>query len=257
MAAKTKVKDPLQGAIIFLHGFNKVGKTNLAYGFPQPMLFIATERGHKYASPTVKKGMLSLNPETGWSEFKKLPAKIRGLKQIKTVCIDVVDNLYRWACYDIMAKKHPSGGITHPGDANDHGASWDALKHGFTREISLVAAACEKIGATLLMLSQSVHREITGLDQKYDKVMTALPGQAQGILLAEPDDIWHLSFGAEHDQRILHLMGKQEIQCGSRSPTLNVATVDLPRDPKQAYKAVALAYLGSSNNQNKTQRKKI
>lgn len=240
----TQTKDPLQGAIIFLHGFNKVGKTNMAYGFPGPMRFFATERGHKWAPENVKKGMRSLKPDDGWSRFKKEVTALKGRK-VKTVVVDTIDNLYRWAVQEIMNKKH-SGKVDHPGDIEDFGASWDACRIGFTREIGRLAGVCEDIGATLLLISHSAYRTVEGLDQKYDKVMTSLPGQAQDILLAEPDEIWHLGFGADPTERILYLMGREEIQCGSRNPSLMTKQVKLPREPRKAYLTAARAYRKTS-----------
>lgn len=253
MAEKKKVKDPLQGAIIFLHGFNKSGKTNLAYGFPQPMVFFATERGHKWAPKEIKDSMISLKPDDGWKLFKKTVTNLR-TKKFRTVIIDVVDNLYRWACHDIMEKKHGKDGAKHPGDVDDFGASWDACRVGFSREIGRLSGICEEKDATFLMISHSAYRTIETLTSKIDKVMTALPGQAQSILLAEPDEIWHLAFGATATERILYLMGRDEIQCGSRAPTLVVESVSLPRDPRKAYLTVARAYLGNTNTKNKKEK---
>jgi len=234
------MKNPLQGNIIFLHGFNKSGKTNLAYGFPDPII-LATERGHRYAPEHVKKRMIKLDPEEGWATLKRTTTKLKK-KSFKTVVVDTVDNLYRWAMLAIMAKKHGTR-IDHPGDADDFGASWDAVRYGFTHEMGRLASVCDEKNATLLLISHSSYREIEGLTTKHTKVMTSLPGQAQDILLAEPDDIWHLAFGASEDKRILHLMGTEEIQCGSRSPTLEVGKVSLPREPREAYLAVCKAYL--------------
>tara|TARA_R110000803_G_scaffold17804_4_gene47887 strand:- start:22553 stop:23275 length:723 start_codon:yes stop_codon:yes gene_type:complete len=234
--------DPLQGAIIFLHGFNKVGKTNLAYGFPQPMRFLATERGHKWAPESVKKRMISLKPDTGWADFQKAITKLKTSKA-KTVVVDTIDNLYRWAVHSVMEKKHGPNGPKHPGDIEDFGASWDACRVGFNRVFSKLGGVCEDIGATLLIVSHSTYRTIDGLDSKYDKVMTSLPGQAQDILLAEPDEIWHMGFGADPEERILYLMGREAIQCGSRSPHLMKKQLSLPRDPVKAYRMIAKAYM--------------
>ncbi len=234
------VADPLQGTIIFLHGFPKVGKTNLAYGFPQPCVFFATERGHKWAPEDVKKRMIALTPDMGWPNFKKMVTQLRK-KKFKTVVIDVVDNLYRWAVADIMARKH-NGGIMHPGDANDHGASWEAVRYGFAEELQRLAAICEEKGATLLLISHSAYRTVETIDTKLDKVMTSLPGQAQSIILAEPDELWHLAFGATANDRTLYLMGRDDIQCGSRAPHLTTESIDLPRDPRRAYLTVSRAY---------------
>lgn len=228
-------QDPIQGSVIFLHGFNKVGKTNLAYGFPKPIL-IATEGGHKYAPANVK--IVNLDPDNGWESFKRLVTQLK-TKKFKTVVVDTIDNLYRWAMAAIMTKR---GNADHPGDADDYGASWDAVRFGFNHQLHRLVSLCEKKKATLLMISHSAYREVTTLTEKFDKVMTSLPGQAQDIILAGPDDIWHLAFGVDANDRVLHLRGANDIQCGSRCPTLVVEKVSLPRDPKSAYLKVCKAY---------------
>lgn len=238
--------NPFQGEVIVLHGFNKVGKTTLAYGFPGPTVCFATERGHKYAPEKFKKGIVRLPPDGGWSKFKETVPKLERIKTLRTIVVDKVDDIYHWCSEQVMIDKHGPTGPKHPGDANDHGASWNAVKVEFTKWLARLATVAEKQNATLLLICQSDYREIKGLTVDRTKVAVALPGQAQKIVLAEPDNIWHLSYSDDEDERLLVIRGTEDVQAGTRNPNVSAKEVilKLSKNPQTYFKQIVEAYNG-------------
>lgn len=238
-------QDPLQGDAIVLHGFNKVGKTTLAYGFPTPVVCYATERGHKYAPEKFRKGIIRCHPDSGWETFLNSFAKLRQLKSLRTIVVDKMDDLYQWCCEYAMIKKHGPNGPKYPGDANDHGASWYAAKVEFTKGLARLARIAEEKNATLLLICQSDYREIKGLVADRTKIATALPGQAEKVVLAEPDHIWHIAFSDNEDERLVVIRGTEDVHAGTRANHVTAKEVVLPKsnDPRQYYLRIAKAYL--------------
>jgi hypothetical protein len=223
----------------------KSARQRLPTGFPGPTICYATERGHKYAPEAFKKGIIRCPPDNGWQAFVDSFSRVRALKQVRTIVIDKVDDLYQWCCEYAMIRKHGPRGPKYPGDANDHGASWNACKVEFVKGMARLAHIAESKNATLLLICQSDYREIKGLVTDTVRINVALPGQAEKIVLSEPDHIWHLAFGGDEDERLLVIRGNADVHAGTRASHVTAKELVLKRksNPRQYYLQIAKAYL--------------
>jgi hypothetical protein len=210
--------DRLQGSIIMLHGPYKVGKTTLASSFPRCWM-IFSEPGHKYVPSNVKVDLL--DPDTAWEDFRDLvngPWK----KGIKTIALDIIDNLYR-ACRRWYCKGQ---GISHPRDQPYLG--WDMLRDEFTAVIEKLFFKCAKKEITLIFITHTKEEIIEVDSGTFTKFMTTLTGQARTIICPLPDHVWFMGYFSDmdtpdadsvkknHAQRTLWLRGGEIVEAGCR-----------------------------------------
>lgn len=212
----------LQGSCILLHGPPKIGKTQLASKFPGPVLFIATEPGHKYLPQDQRKHLIKVDPEFGWKKFKESAVSAINLRKPKTVVIDTIGGLYS-ACMTGVCKanrwQHPEDGA--------HGKGWAAVKREFYIELTKLAFACSELNATSIWIAHTKEEEIVTPTLKITKLTVALPGMARGIIMPVPDHIWFLGY-AENDEksalvnfqnnRALWIRGTEVVEAGCRDP---------------------------------------
>jgi len=142
---KRKVSFNLSDHIILVYGPPGVGKTTWASRFPDA-LFLATEDGQR----AVECYHVEIND---WMDFISATKLIRGKegKPFRTIVVDIVDNLYKFAQDAACAKL----GIEHPAD-EDWGKGWEATRDLFKKGITALTST----GKGLILLSHSMEREI-------------------------------------------------------------------------------------------------
>lgn len=216
-----KPGDRLQGSIIMLHGPYKVGKTQLVSQFPRCWI-IATEPGHKYVPDGVRVSML--DPDDAWEEFVELVKS--DWKGVKTIAIDIIDNLYR-ACRDWYCAKN---NINHPRDQPYLG--WDMLRSEFTKWIGKLFYKAAKKNITLIFVTHTKEEEVETESGTFNKFMTTLTGQARAVICPLPDHVWFLGYFSEmdepdsdavkaaHDKRTLWLRGGTIVEAGCRDSAM-------------------------------------
>lgn len=232
------MKDPYQGSVIILHGPPKVGKTITASSFPDPILFLATEPGHKYIRDDLKKSLIRLRVEKDTAKHKGIDYKFKNgwekftwfleegfikKKKLKTIVIDTVGPLYQM-CMDFVCM---SNGYEHPQDGG-HGKGWSALGREFAKGLGILVEQAERIDCTVLFIAHSKQVEIEAGARTYSRIEVDLPGHARKILLPDPDHIWYLGFHSDAEDsmkafesnRALWLQPTPVIEAGGQNPGL-------------------------------------
>ena len=230
----------LQGKVIFLHGPPKVGKTQIASSFPEPVQFLATEPGHDYIPEIQKKNLKVLPPgKDGWTVFKAYIQKGPPDKA-KTIVIDTIGDLYD-SCMDWICDKFE---WEHPADAA-HGKGWAALKREFSSGLaSFVHQAKTVNGSTIIYIDHTKTEEIKVSDEIYTKLSIAMSGQAHGIVIPGPDHIWMVGYGDEasstpgglktyDDERVLFIGGNKSVEAGTRDKLVKVRHIRHLPESKQ------------------------
>lgn len=219
-----KQSDRLQGSLIVLHGPPKIGKTQLASKFPGPVVFIATEPGHRYLPQEQQDSLIRIDPETGWQQFKDIKKL-----DMKTLVIDTVAGLYS-ACMEYICKKN---NWDHPEDAG-HGKGWAAVKREFYFELTRVLMLAQKKKATVIMIAHTKTEEVTTATSKTMKVVVNLPGQARSLVMPVPDHIWFLGYDENEgvdslknfqNNRCLWIKGTDVVEAGCRDPEVIINTI--------------------------------
>lgn len=227
--------DTLQGACILLHGPPKVGKTTLASSFPEPVLFLSTEAGHKYIPEAQRKRAVRLthSAETikrrqfsnGWDKLLfLLENNLFAKRKPRTVVVDTVGPLYQM-CFDYICQK---AGIEHPED-QPHGKGWAAIKREFLRGLGIIAELAEAENATVLFISHSRQEELKAGARTYHRIVADLPGQARGVVLPAPDHIWYLGFNPDEENSLMQF---KQNRCLWMQPTAVIEAGDRDRESK-------------------------
>jgi len=201
--------DTLQGSCILLHGPPKVGKTIVASSFPNPVLFLATESGHKYLPAGQKKLLQRLTYGidkvkkrefvNGWDRFLYImDAGLLEKKRPATVVLDTTGPLYQM-CFDYTCQK---AGVEHPED-QPHGKGWAAVKREFLKGLGMLAEQAEAINATILFISHSRQEELKAGAKTYHRIVADMTGQARGVVLPGPDHIWYLGFNPDEENSLM------------------------------------------------------
>lgn len=241
------MKDLLQGSMIVLHGIPKVGKTQLASRFPSPILWIATEYGHRYIPEEQKKHILQLTPDEGWKTLSDFVSNHDGKKKYKTVVIDTVANSYdmcmQFVC-DANNWKHPSDGA--------HGKGWNAVKREFLRVYQRLVHIANSMGATFLVIDHSKEEAIETATESYSKVTCSMSGQARSVILPIPDHIWFLGYAEKEpgdafknttSKRALFVSGSSLVEAGCKDPKVKTKVI-MPLSKNDPYNQIVKELYG-------------
>lgn len=219
----------LQGKLFLIHGPYKVGKTQLAASFPGPIKFIATEPGFRYLSEKQKKHLSYLEPgPKGWQAFSLMAPKID--KRYKTIVIDTIAPLY-YMCLEHVCKKNGWG---HPADGG-HGKGWEATAREFRTQMGKLIFKAVENNTTVIWIDHSKLTEINTRQEVYHKIECAMPGQARGLVLPMPDNIWYLGYDElegddvmKHtsNNRTLWLKGTPVVEAGTQDPQISESSID-------------------------------
>lgn len=205
--SKTPPKSGLEDFTILIYGKPKIGKTTFANQFGNT-LFLATEAGLA--------GLDAYQiPVNSWDMFKTVIVELSQSKHdFKTVCIDTIDNLYKfcceWGCKSLN--------IPHQSDAG-FGKGYDVINSEFLRELTKLSL--QPTG--LLMISHVKEKEIkprAGIAYSY--FFPTLPEAARKIVLGMADIILYLDTTFEQtgdtvtEQRTIHTKPSNNYEAGGR-----------------------------------------
>ena len=208
--AKTPPKASLNDFTILLYGEPKVGKTTFCNAGGQT-LFIATEDGQG--------GLESYRvPVDNWETFLQVLEELKqGGQPYDKVCIDTVDNLYKfcaeWACQKL--------GVIHQSDAA-YGKGADTINSEFLRQLTRLSL----MPYGLWMISHATEKEIKPrAGASYTMISPTLPAAARRIVLGMSDHILYAAREFETDektgavireQRVVHTQGSNYFEAGGR-----------------------------------------
>jgi hypothetical protein len=221
---------------ICLFGEKGIGKTSLAAQFPDAVVGMLEPRRRN-----LRIRMVSLDQD--WAYTKEFIQACIEDDSVKTVVIDTIDRAYA----QCLASACEERGIKDPGQMNDYGATWRAIKDEFEATMNSVLYA-EK---GLIFISHAQHKDMemrTG-ETRALLVPTCSPA-AFNYVKAVCDYAFY--FGYHGSQRALYLRGHEDLWtgCGSSDhfcdPEGNpVRTILLGETPVEAFDT----FIRSFNNQ--------
>lgn len=251
---------------ILMHGPPKVGKTYVAAHFPGPVIFLATERGHRFVQERGNKVIRLPYEEEAipkkWARITQVKNRPLRRKEyfcngwekmlfalentikppIGTFVVDTIGGLYQ-QCFDHVCRTR---GIEHADD-QPHGKGWAAVKREFLQGLQAIDYFAEKNKAVLILLAHSRQDELKAAGKTFHKITVDLPGQARGIVMPNPDYIWYLGFDPESGltdfkkNRALWLQPTSVVEAGDRDDKSN-ATFICPLDKDDPYNHIVRYY---------------
>lgn len=210
----------LQGSLIILHGPPKVGKTQLADSFESPVLFVASEPGHRYVKSEHKETVFDISDSRkGWEKFKDGFLSHMKKVQPKTVVFDVASGLYYAALQHVCEKNR----WAHPEEGGKGGRGWAFVRREFVQGFEPCLIRCAKLKRTLVFID---HTKLEG-EGLTKRASLAMPGQLQSILEPIADHIWFMGYDQDEGKdavkkqdegRCLWLLGTELTAAGTRDP---------------------------------------
>lgn len=188
----------------FLFGEKKIGKTSLLSQFDDT-IFLMFEPGA--GALRVKKcDVRDWKQAMGYTKLLREDSK-RKNPLFKNVVVDIVDVAYRQS-FEYTCQKL---GITHPGDVEDYGSSWNKIRERFAKWVEEILS----LNKGVWFISHAKFREFTRRDgSKYDILAPTLTGQALEIVSGMVDSI--LYYGYDGEERQLVIRGDESIDAGTR-----------------------------------------
>lgn len=207
---------PLQ-ARVMLAGMPKSGKTTLAAGWaPETTLIIDTHKG-----TTLLDGEHYVSHVASWPDFEKVVGEIiKGGHPFKTVVIDLVDDIWKFADLHAAQKKgQVAAGLI------DYGKGTAEAEGLFRQQVGKLLAT--NLGIWFLSHTETVEEDkITRYVPRLDKrVRTYIQGVCQFVFLAE-------TLGP---RRALHTQPTAKFEAGSRVPMPD----PMELDARALYAAIA------------------
>ena len=138
-------------------------------------------------------------------------------KKFRTVCIDTVDNLWKFCVNYVCAKFD----MQHPSD-QEWGKGWDLCKDEWRK----VLVPLSMYGYGLLFISHEQERTTNTRTKKIDKTMPTIPGSARSVILPMCDIIAHLGIrevevdGETEELRVATFQPTEAIEAGDRTGKL-------------------------------------
>lgn len=221
----------IQGDFIILHGPPGIGKTQTAASFPGPVVFLATESGHRHIPPDQKKLVYQVKK---WEDFKspKLMAHLKKVKP-KTVVIDTLTRLYMKAKQYVCQKNN----CRNPAERGEFGRTiWSILSDEFGEEFEAVASRILANKATLIAITHTDEDTVSTPIEDYIRLMASMSTQVRRWVAGVADWIWYLGYDHDDaqesfiysDKRRLWLSGTPTVEAKSRDPNLKTKSLVLP-----------------------------
>lgn len=244
----------LQGTCIVMHGPPKAGKTQLASSFPGPVVFLATEDGHRFVPKDQRDLLCPLRGPRAWELFAgRLKSKAKGqtiyeyLDEIKpkTVVIDTVSNLSE-LCASYICDKNKWATLND----GSYGSGWAEMKKEFALGIGSFLQWTEAHNATRIFIDHSRTEEINLQFQTYTKLSVSMDKRARDIVLAAADHIWMVAYGKPTDRKVsdanlkdtaaqtrcLYISAGNAIEAGTRDPRIEMPWIEsLPKSGQYDY----------------------
>ena len=116
-----------------VYGLKGIGKTTLCASMsPNTLVLMLEPRRRNLAIRMHQMNVLTVPElEAGgldcWKEFKAICDEANSDPSVDTLVIDTIDQLYDCCLYSVCAAE----GVEHPGNLNDYGAMWGAVKSEF------------------------------------------------------------------------------------------------------------------------------
>lgn len=170
---RTPKKESFEDLTFLIYGAPKIGKSTLAAQADQ-VLFLATEAGLNHLD-------VYQAPVDSWKKFLVACGEIAaGKHEFKTICIDTIDNLYKFCSEHVLAEH----GVKHESDLG-FGKGWALVNAEFMRALTKLSL----LPYGLIMISHAQEREIDDRTGKYTKTMPTLPESARKVLMGMVDII--------------------------------------------------------------------
>ena len=230
---------------ICLFGEKGVGKTSKVSEFPDSLIMMLEpkRRNLKIRQVNIQPmGIKELNIEnptlTPWQLCQSYVKAILEDDSVKTVGIDTVDRLYEACLLHHCYQK----GVTHPGEMNDYGATWHAIKDDFETTLNKLLYADKG----LVFISHSHLREIEGKDGLTQWIPTCSPACWKYIKAVCDFAVF---YGYAGNERAMTIRGNDLIwsACGSEDHFLTkggepISQFKAGKSHKTAYKNLCAAF---------------
>lgn len=242
------MSEHLQGSSILLYGVPKVGKTQTVATFPQPIVWYATERGHRYLPDGADKHIIPVYGADQWRPFCDHVRQKKGLQSLKpkTVVIDTLNNLYH-SCFQAVCQKEK---IAHPADKGKYGQSvWHMIRMDFYGVVADLVGVCAELGATVVFICHADFQDMESRSRSWKRTTYALPMQLREHLPGVVEHIWYLAYTDSEEgagqARDLHLRGDAYIDADTRDPYVTYPKVRLTNKDgtaRNAWKVLSLVF---------------
>ncbi len=226
---KTQPKTDIRDLVTLIYGPPKIGKSTFC-SQADGALFLATEAGLNHLE-------VFQIPIASWQEFLAACSEIaKGGHEFRTICIDTIDNLYKF-CVDHVLRKH---NISHQSDL-EYGKGWDLVNTEFQRRLT----ALSLLPYGLIMTSHSTEKEVKTRTGKETRIAPTMANSARKTVLGMCDLILYAEMNEVQDgegvitgyNRVVHTKPTTIYEAGDRTGRLPET---LPLD----YAAFAAAIAG-------------
>jgi len=224
---------------ILLFGPKAIGKTTMGSRFPNAIT-AQMERQRKGLK-------IRQVPVTAWEDLERFRDLAIEDDTVDTLIFDTIDVMY-----DLCLQSECSArGISHPGEMNDYGATWGAIKNSFKEFFDAITAAEKGI----VCLSHEKKDTVTPRSgEPYDRLKPSCSNGAYAIVEETFDYIMY--YGKHGKNRAISIRPFDETTmevdcaCGPEDHFLDpsgepLSIFEIPNDPDTAYDVLEAAF----NNQ--------
>jgi len=219
-----KTKPNVEELTYLIYGPNKIGKSELASHFPDP-LFLITEPGLNF----IEAFKVEID---SWEIFLDVCNELAVDTRFKTLVFDVADDLAMYCMYYVCEKF----GMDHPSDEG-YGKGWSFVKNEFNRVMKKLSLQ----GRGLVFISHVTEREVETRTRKYTKTIASLGSGSRNIIYGLVDIIAYLGYDSEDPtKRKIYLRGSSAVDCGTRAK-------EIPETIDYGYKELMTAVKGKGD----------